>query len=177
MIKLLRKKLGLTQSDLAARSGVSQSLIAKVESGKLDPSYTNAMKLFSTLRQLEQKSGIKARDIMNQNMITISPGSDIKHAIEVMRKHGISQLPVAEGGKVLGYVSESILLESLMSGLDKDAVVSEVMEGAPPIIPPETDTETIAALLRQYPIIIVRGKGSSMGVVTRSDLLTQAFRR
>ncbi|MBS3124223.1 helix-turn-helix domain-containing protein [Candidatus Woesearchaeota archaeon] len=34
-IGLLRKRFGLTQKELAANSGVSQSLIAKIESGSV----------------------------------------------------------------------------------------------------------------------------------------------
>ena len=36
-IKELRKKFGLTQTDLAELAGVSQSLIAKLESNMIDP--------------------------------------------------------------------------------------------------------------------------------------------
>ena len=36
-LKKLRKKLGLTQNQLAKRANVSQSLIAKIESNKIDP--------------------------------------------------------------------------------------------------------------------------------------------
>ncbi|MFQ5647816.1 MAG: helix-turn-helix transcriptional regulator, partial [Candidatus Aenigmatarchaeota archaeon] len=36
-IRKIRKKLGLTQSQLAQEARVSQSLIAKIEAGKLDP--------------------------------------------------------------------------------------------------------------------------------------------
>ena len=39
-IKNLRKKAGITQLDLARKASVSQSLIAKIEAGKIDPTYT-----------------------------------------------------------------------------------------------------------------------------------------
>ncbi|MBI2575829.1 helix-turn-helix domain-containing protein, partial [Candidatus Woesearchaeota archaeon] len=39
-IKTLRKKLGLTQSGFAGQVGVSQSLVAKIEAGRIDPSYS-----------------------------------------------------------------------------------------------------------------------------------------
>ena len=41
-ISRLRKQLGLTQAELAKLSGVSQSLIAKLEAGKIEPSYSKA---------------------------------------------------------------------------------------------------------------------------------------
>jgi predicted transcriptional regulator len=35
-----RRRLGLKQAELAKLSGVSQSLVAKLESGRIDSSYT-----------------------------------------------------------------------------------------------------------------------------------------
>jgi len=48
-IKKMRKKFGLTQAKLAKMAGVSQSLIAKIESEKIDPSYKIAKKIFTVL--------------------------------------------------------------------------------------------------------------------------------
>ena len=54
-VKEIRKKLGLTQSELAKKAGVSQSLIAKVEAGTLDPTYSNAKKIFAAFDMLAKK--------------------------------------------------------------------------------------------------------------------------
>ena len=59
-IKKIRKKIGLTQTGLANRAGVSQSLIAKIESGRIDPTYTKTQKIFAALSDLEKKDEVKA---------------------------------------------------------------------------------------------------------------------
>ena len=41
-----RRKLGLTQSQLASLAGVSQSYIAKLEAGKIEPSYIKIKSIF-----------------------------------------------------------------------------------------------------------------------------------
>ncbi|MEM3267388.1 MAG: helix-turn-helix domain-containing protein [Conexivisphaerales archaeon] len=46
-ISKMRKVLGLTQVQLAKMAGISQSLLAKIEAGKVDPSYTRARKIFA----------------------------------------------------------------------------------------------------------------------------------
>jgi len=50
-----RKMLGLTQKELARMAGVSQSSIAKIESGKIDPSYNKVKAIFDVLERMETK--------------------------------------------------------------------------------------------------------------------------
>ena len=93
-IKKRRKVLGLTQTQLAKEAGVSQSLIAKLEVGKLEPTYTNAKKIFFVLDKLENKSSKKAKDIMSNKIIKIESKDQVRNAIKLMKKNNISQLPV-----------------------------------------------------------------------------------
>ena len=169
-LKQLRKKLELTQSELAQKANVSQSLIAKIESGKIDPSYTNAKKIFETLSNLNEKSESTAKNIMYKNIIYVQSSETLKQTIVKMRKHNISQIPVMENKKVIGYISESVLLDKLING-DIQKTVGEIMESSPPIMPPDTPQTVIANLLKHFPLVLVENKGKLIGIITKADLL------
>src|SRR3990167_3831950 len=96
-VKKIRKKLGMTQTELANRAGVSQSLIAKIESGRIDPTYTKTKKIFAALSDLEKKEEVKAEQFMTKRIVSIGSNAPMKEAIFKMNKYGISQLPVIDG--------------------------------------------------------------------------------
>ena len=57
-LKKIRVQLGITQSELARVAGVSQSLIAKLESGLVDPSFSTMKAISEALRshiKMEEK--------------------------------------------------------------------------------------------------------------------------
>jgi|JI9StandDraft_1071089.scaffolds.fasta_scaffold415650_1 predicted DNA-binding mobile mystery protein A len=49
IIRLLRKRLHMTQKQLAARSGIPQSFVSKLESGDQEPTLKTLRKLFKAL--------------------------------------------------------------------------------------------------------------------------------
>lgn len=168
-IKKIRKSLGLTQTDLAKRASVSQSIIAKIESRNIDPTYSKTKKIFEALSFFENKQELKAADIMNKKIINVKPSENIKDAINKMKKHSISQMPVADEHKTIGLISERILLDALLE--DKGKRVSEIMEETPPIISKQTSIKVVSNLLRHYPIIMVSEGGKLVGLISKSDLL------
>jgi predicted transcriptional regulator len=170
-IKRLRKKLGLTQSELASKSGVSQSLIAKIEAGVLDPAYSKTQKIFSALESLSKQKGQKASEIMQSKIVNIEPEAKIKDAIAKMKKHDISQLPVVKDDNVIGMVSESIKLDSLIN--KRCSTVSEIMHDAPPIVAETTPIDVVSNLLKFYPMLVVSEKGKVKGVITKSDVINK----
>ncbi len=173
-IKKIRKSLGLTQTDLAKRANVSQSLIAKIESNKIDPTFTKTKRIFNTLSDLEKKEEIKAKELMNKKIISINPNNNIKESINKMKKYGISQMPVIDDHKVVGLVSESTLLNALMS--KKHEKISEIMEEAPPIVSKTTSVQLISNLLRHYPMVLVSESGRLIGLITKADLLGKLYK-
>ena len=52
-IRRRRKKLGITQKKLAELVGVSQPLIARIESGDVDPKFSLIKRIFDVLGRLK----------------------------------------------------------------------------------------------------------------------------
>ncbi|MBI2668218.1 CBS domain-containing protein [Candidatus Woesearchaeota archaeon] len=172
-IKRLRKKYHLNQKELADKAGVSQSLIAKIEAGKLDPSYTKAQQIFQALEQLREKEEIKAHQIMNSKIIFAQSSDHLKDIIKIMKQKGISQVPVMQKEKVCGIISESAILQKIA---DHPETVSslkagEVMDDVPPIVSLQTGLKTLLQLLQDNQIVLVAEKGDVKGIISKSDVL------
>ncbi|MBR9675727.1 CBS domain-containing protein [Candidatus Woesearchaeota archaeon] len=176
-IKRMRKRLGVTQSELATKSDVSQSMIAKIESGLLDPTYGKAKKIFETLSALEKKEEKKAKDLIQTNVISVKSSDSIRKTIGVMRHNEISQLPVIDEKSCVGLVSETSLLDAIINQKSYDSLVSEFMLECPPIINQDTNLDVITSLLKHYPLVIVSEKGKIRGVITKADILTAAYKK
>lgn len=177
-IKILRKKLGLTQSELSKYAGVSQSLIAKIESNKIDPTFTNAQKIFTALQSLSEKNNKKASALMNRNLIYLEPENSLKTAIQKMKRYSISQLPVLDNlnnKKAVGLVSESAILDAIINKKSAETAIREIMNEAPPIIDTNASLSIVSHLLKFYPLVLVAEKGKLLGLITKADLLEKAY--
>ena len=173
-VKKIRKKLGMTQTELANRAGVSQSLIAKIESARIDPTYTKTKKIFAALSELEKKEEINAGQLMTDKMVSVSPNAAIKDAISSMKKFQISQLPVMDEHKLVGLVSESTILDALLKS--KATKVREIMQDSPPIVSKTTSIQVVSNLLKHYPMVLVSEEGKLIGLITKSDLLGKLYK-
>ncbi|TRO55262.1 helix-turn-helix domain-containing protein, partial [Candidatus Bathyarchaeota archaeon] len=47
----LRKQVGLTQSELAERVGISQSLVARIEKGQVNPSVSTLKRILNVIEE------------------------------------------------------------------------------------------------------------------------------
>jgi len=172
-IKKIRKKLSLTQLELAKLSGVSQSLIAKLESKRIDPSFTKVKKIFDVLEGINKKGELKVADIMARDIIYCKSEELVSDVVKKMRKHNISQLPVFEKNQIIGMISESVILESVSKRKEDvgKLKVKEIMDEPPPIVSSSTSSRVVSHLLKHFPIVMVTSKGKFVGVVTKLDVL------
>ena len=168
-VKAVRKRLCLTQAGLASRSGVSQSLIAKIEAGRIDPTYSKARKIINALEGIRKKHEFKAEQVMHSSLISVKPETPIKEAIAKMKKHNISQMPVTKDQKCVGMVSESTILNSLLDR--KAASVGKIMEDAPPVVSKNTSINVVSEILRHLPMVLVSDNGKLRGTITKFDIL------
>ncbi|AJF62262.1 MAG: putative transcription regulator, containing CBS protein [archaeon GW2011_AR20] len=169
-LKKIRKQLNLTQHQFAIKAGISQSMVAKIEAGKLDPTYSNIKKIEQALESLTKQEEKEAKDIMIKNIISVNQNEKISNIIKIMNKHSISQLPVLDNEKVIGLVSESSILNKNLKGI-KNLTAKGIMEEAPPIIGKNARLEVIKQLLRFYPLILVKERGKLIGLITKADLI------
>ena len=174
-IKRKRMALGITQFKLAKLVGVSQSLIAKLESGNLDPSYSNAKKIFLALEKMEVADSKKVRNVMSNKLFKVGISDTVKIAINLMKRKGISQLPIFDGENNVGSISEKTVLDRLASGEDMDSLVTgrveEIMDGTFPTVDEDLPVKAAAQLLQYSQGLLVLSKGKFIGFVTKADIL------
>lgn len=168
-LKDIRKKLNMTQQQFAKRAAVSQSLIAKIEAGTIDPSYSNVLKIEQTIHDMTNSTEPSAEDILNPKIIFVAPTDHVIDIVKIMKKNGISQVLVEEDNKILGIVTEGSLLEDLNKLQHLRA--QDVMLEPPPIVSNKTKLSVLAAILTQYPLVVIQKESRFIGVATKSDLL------
>jgi predicted transcriptional regulator len=173
-IKQARIRLGITQRKLAGLTGISTSMINQIESGRCKPSYETARKLFEILSSLEGKSSMKAGNICSTNLISVQRDEMLHSAIDKMRKNSISQIPVFDGSRVVGIISEDGLAKSMVEKDEnkiRDTIISEVMEPPPPLVDVSTPAKAIVPLVRFARCVLVSERGNVIGIITLSDTL------
>ena len=169
-LRKIRKQIGLTQYKFANQAGISQSMIAKIESGRLDPTYSKVKQIEQALESLTKQQEKTANEIMNKKIISINPDKKTSEIIKLMNKHNISQLPIIKNSKVIGLISESSILGKELDEIKK-FTAKELMDEAPPIIDKNAGIEIIKHLLKFYPLILIREKEKILGLITKADLI------
>ena len=139
---------------------------------------------------------VEAKDVMNRDVVYVTPGTLLKEVAEIMGRHGISGVPVVdESHKVVGIISEKDFLSHM--GVQKNitfmSVVAECLIGngcmavdirgksaadimTSPAISVYEDTSIMEVdnrmrnhRINRVPVLNQKDKLS--GIVTRTDLL------
>jgi acetoin utilization protein AcuB len=112
---------------------------------------------------------------MTREVVTVAPEATVADALEVMRSHDIRHVPVMEGGRVVGVVTDRDLRMTLDSdgGAAPGAAVSEIMSAPPVTADSGTPVETAAGILagRRLGCLPIVDDGELVGILTGSDLL------
>jgi len=178
----LRKKAGLTQSELASKVGISQSLVARIEKGQVNPSLSTLKRILRVIEKQKQSHSTikdllkwKASTTKIQPLIAIQTHEKVRRAVNLMRRYGISQLPVFEKNSQVGSISESTILRKLMlmeSGKVFTLSVQEIME--PPFPKIDVSESVEAAFMKiasGVEAILAMDGERPAGLITKIDLI------
>ena len=106
-------------------------------------------------------------------LVSVSPTDLVGHAIDLMEKNWISQLPILEGGRQVGSVEEVSLIRRLHEDRELTSrPVRDVMEAGFPEISEETDIEEAFRRFEEgAPAVLVTAGSEIRNILTKTDLL------
>lgn len=168
MLQRLRKDAGMTQSELAVEVDVSQSYIARLEKGSLDPKLSIANKIVEVLTRRTEDL---CADIMTHNPITVDARDAAALAVALMQKHSFSQLPVLRGTQMIGIVTERDVIRNLRHDMNRLSVQAVMSPESVPFVDASTRVDAVVPMFQTYQAILVHNQGRLEGIITRSDLL------
>jgi CBS domain-containing protein len=140
---------------------------------------------------------MRVRDVMTQDVTTVAPDTDLRDVAVLLVQKRISGVPVVEGGRVVGVVSERDILfkEQPSEGLHRgvlgwlmdegdlmlkiDAMTARQAMTSPPLtIGPDRGVSDAAAVMLDESVsrLPVVDHGQLVGIITRHDLV-RAFAR
>ena len=174
-LRSYRLRIGKTQTELAKNANVSQSLIARIERGGIDPRVSTLKKILQALKSEEKGQKVLAREIMRKKVITISKNDKLTNVSKIMEENNISQLPVVDNGVQVGSISEERVIHEFTQGKNindvSDVMVKNIMGEGFPIVTMHTGIEVLSRLVEFNPCVLVADKDRLAGIITKSDVL------
>jgi cystathionine beta-synthase len=109
----------------------------------------------------------------HRGMISVSTDCTIGEAIELMRRHGISQLPVIRDMSIAGSLDETRLLNVLLSDTEAwNHNVQQFMDAPFPIVAEDAPVESLTTILQdKVQALIIQRRNGDRDIVTKSDLI------
>ncbi len=104
-------------------------------------------------------------------IVSVRPDQKVSEVIGVLKLNGISQVPVMEGDKVLGLLSESRLLERALAGARADSSVGDMVESNYCTVNGDTDITVLTELFKRSKAAVVIEAGRAVDIITRIDLI------
>lgn len=121
---------------------------------------------------------IEVKDVMTKDVVCVDKDVDLKHVIDLMKKHKITKIPVVENKKLLGVITDNIIAYKLGSirkrGVPASRLhASSVTDKDFEIVKPCTEIKSILTKVgKPGPTMInVVENDKLLGVITKADLL------
>jgi CBS domain-containing protein len=124
---------------------------------------------------------MKARDLMTQNPLSVTPADTARHAAEAMRRIDVGSMPVVAGADtplLVGIITDrDLVVRCMAAGHDGSCSVQSHMTTAPLQTVEPGDDETVVvekmerAQVRRIPV--VNADRELVGIIAQADIATK----
>jgi len=124
---------------------------------------------------LEEDLAGRVEDLLHkrpQKIIAAQAADAIRDVLGLMKQHGISQVPVLEGEKLVGMLSETGILGAMLSDSSTaHRSAGALAEPTYEVVEPSAPVSRLSDVVAQGKVALVMEAGKLQGVVTKIDLI------
>ena len=118
------------------------------------------------------------KDLMTENPSSCERGTPVAEAAKVMARENVGSVPVVEGGRLVGVVTDRDLVVRLLAeGRDpQSTTVGEIASSEPVTLSPDDDLDQALQLLARHQVRrlpVVEGE-RLVGIVAQADIARHA---
>ena len=110
----------------------------------------------------------------SDNFISIDRTEKARAVLTLMKEHDLSQLPVVENDEVQGSITQSALLEFILTNPMKNSnkAISEIMGNAFPIVDADMNVKELNKYIsKSNPAVITKDESGKMHIITQYDII------
>ena len=173
--------------DKEEKDQLSAAWLNQVEREKIpNPSYFKIKQIFDFLECEENKNQITAEELcvphkkykkISKSKTTMEfckLGTNILDVYNIMKKYGISQMPVLENGYCLGMITSKTVFDLVFgSKLAKIYVHEKILEHNYNTVNVKTPLNSIRRILRHFDYALVEKEGIIHGILVKDDIIDE----
>jgi len=173
--------------DKEEKDQLSAAWLNQVEREKIpNPSYFKIKQIFDFLECEENKNQITAEELcvphkkfkkISKSKTTMEfckLGTNILDVYNIMKKYGISQMPVLENGYCLGMLTKKTVFDLVFgSKLAKIYVHEKILEHNYNTVNVKTPLNSIRRILRYFDYALVEKEGIIHGILVKDDIIDE----
>ena len=173
--------------DKEEKDQLSAAWLNQVEREKIpNPSYFKIKQIFDFLECVEKEKQITAEELcvphkkfkkISKSKTTMEfckLGTNILDVYNIMKKYGISQMPVLENGYCLGMITSKTVFDLVFgSKLAKIYVHEKILEHNYNTVNVKTPLNSIRRILRYFDYALVEKEGIIHGILVRDDITNE----
>ena len=115
---------------------------------------------------------------MSSPVVGVQADAKIRECAALMKRKGFSQVPVFSGGRMVGTITDSSIMDLLAASPDPRKVLEEKagvhIQPAFALVGKDTPVDALFSLFKHLPAVLVESDEKIQGIITKIDLMTSA---